>query len=61
MDMFHHESEKVVIPFEDKVPKISFEEMFCSVEESSRWLDWDRGDRVIGFEMRYHGRERPSE
>ena len=32
VDVLHHEPEQVVVPLEDKVPQISFEEEFRSVE-----------------------------
>jgi len=44
VDVLHHEPEQVVVPLEDEVPEVSFEEMFSSVEESSAGLNWDWGD-----------------
>ena len=59
--VLYHEPEQVVVPLEDKVPQVSFEEVFCSVEKCPRGLDRDRGDLVLRLKVGHHGGKRASE
>ena len=54
VDVLHHEPEEIVVPLEDEVPEVSFEEMFCSVEKCPAGLDGDRGDGVLSLEVGDH-------
>ena len=61
VDVLHHKPEEVVVPLEDEVPEVSFEEMFCSVEQSPTGLHWDRGHGVFSLQVGNHGGERAAE
>ena len=61
VDVLHHKPEQVVVPLEDEVPEVSFEEMFCSVEESPTGLHWDRGHGVLSLQVGNHCGERAAE
>ena len=61
VDVLHHEPEQVVVPLEDEVPEVSFEEMFSSVEESPAGLDRYWGDGVLRLQVRHHGGEGAAE
>ena len=54
VDVLHHKPEQVVVPLEDEVPKVSFEEMFSSVEKCSTGLDWDRSHGVLSLQVGNH-------
>lgn len=35
VDVLHHEPEQILVPLKNEVPKVSFEEVLCSVEEGA--------------------------
>ena len=59
--VLYHKPEQVIIPLKDKVPQVSLEEVFCSVEQSPRGLDRHRGDLVLGLEVGDYGGQRAAE
>ena len=61
VDVLHHEPEEVVVPLEDEVPEVSFEEMFCSVEKCPAGLDRHRRDGVLSLQVRNHCGESSAE